>query len=79
MDKLGTTLYESNTDSSTKIITITGIGDFFSSGNDLNNWKDGSIPEIKEKSRKYVLYVLEFKMLAFYYFCTMNSLPCSIF
>lgn len=55
MDKIGETLYESNSDSNTRIITLTGVGDFFSSGNDLHNWNDGGVAEIKEKSRKSVL------------------------
>lgn len=58
MDKLGSTFFESNTDPETKIITITGMGDFFTSGNDLNNWRGISIPEIQAKSRKYVLLVI---------------------
>lgn len=53
-DKIGKTLFESNTDPNTKLITITGIGDFFSSGNDLNNWRDGTVPEIQAKTRKYI-------------------------
>lgn len=55
MGKIGSTLKESNSDDSTKIITITGVGDFYSSGNDLNNWRGATIPELKENTRKYVM------------------------
>lgn len=58
MGELGDTLYESNSDSQTKIVTLTGAGDFFSSGADLNNWRRdraGGVNELKENSRKYAL------------------------
>lgn len=49
--KLGRTFLESNDDPETKIITITGAGDFFTSGNDLNNWRAKTIVEIQAQSR----------------------------
>ncbi|CAL8125617.1 unnamed protein product [Orchesella dallaii] len=62
MDKIGQTLFEANSDGATKLVTITGAGDFFSSGNDLANWHTANqtIPEIKEKTRKYVMQQLMF-------------------
>ncbi|ODM96736.1 Enoyl-CoA delta isomerase 2, mitochondrial [Orchesella cincta] len=62
MDKIGNALFEANSDSATKLVTVTGTGEFFSSGNDLGNWHTANqtIPEIKEKTRRYVMQQLMF-------------------
>ncbi|ODM96739.1 Enoyl-CoA delta isomerase 2, mitochondrial [Orchesella cincta] len=57
MEKLGNALLESNTDNATKLVTLTGTGDYFSSGNDISNWDTThqTIAEMKEKGRISVL------------------------
>ncbi|ODM96738.1 Enoyl-CoA delta isomerase 2, mitochondrial [Orchesella cincta] len=57
VEKLGNALFESNSDSATKLVTLTGTGDYFTSGNDFSNWDTThqTIAEMKEKSRKSVL------------------------
>lgn len=49
--KLGKAFVEGNNDPETKFITITGVDDFFTSGNDLNNWRGKTTAEIQGQCR----------------------------
>ncbi|CAG7832493.1 unnamed protein product, partial [Allacma fusca] len=37
-DAIGNSLTEANTDSATKVVVLTGTGEYFCSGNDLSNF-----------------------------------------
>ncbi|CAL8125615.1 unnamed protein product [Orchesella dallaii] len=57
VEKIGLALLEASTDSATKLVTLTGVGDYFTSGNDLNNWDitNQTLEEMKERGRTSII------------------------
>jgi peroxisomal 3,2-trans-enoyl-CoA isomerase len=58
--KLLEVMEEAKNDESIKVVYLTGSGEVFSSGNDFNNFSEGTLDQLEENLKKLVDYLIQY-------------------